>query len=172
MRKWNETISPAQMHDQFGMYHGIWNPQMDRCWISDDGKYQVTSRLLRCEWGKVEHVAINLIADVGDDTFLSNDGSRDIPWAEKMAIKNELFGEKRLAIEVYPTKKRLVDACDLYHLWVFEKDFELPFGIHPKDKQAKRVNRGYLNFRGVDAKTGQEFSLKQMLEMGNGNSLL
>ena len=32
---------------------------------------------------------------------------------------------------------------DIYHLWVFPKDFELPFGIHPtRDKQAKTVKRG------------------------------
>ena len=166
MRKWKEAISPAQMHDQFGMYHGIWNPQMDRCWVSDDGKYMVTSRLLQTEWGKVEHVAIQLTSDPGTGNFLSADGSRDIPWSEKMAIKNELFGEKRLAIEVYPTEKRLVDICDLYHLWVFEKGFELPFGIHPKDKQARHIKRGYLNFRGVNTDTGEEVPLKQVLEMG------
>lgn len=136
-RTWLETISPAYLHEQFGVYNGIWMPQMDRCWDSSDGMYQVCSRLLRTEWGNVEHATIKRLGT------LSSDGSADIPWAEKMAIKNELFGEDRLAIEVFPKQKNLVDVMDIYHLWVFCKDFDLPFGIHPtRDKQATRVNRG------------------------------
>ena len=34
-------------------------PQMDRCWMSDDG-LQVTSRLLMTKRGKVEHAAITI----------------------------------------------------------------------------------------------------------------
>lgn len=163
MSKWIETLSPAQLHDQFGLYHdGGWNSQMDRCWIDDKRTYCVTSRLLRTDLGKVEHVCITRHTDDIKNCF-SSDGSRDIPWSEKMRIKNELFGEKRLAVEVFPTQKRLVDVCDCYHLWVFEKGFELPFGIHPKDKQPKPVRRGYLNFHGVNQATGEEISLVEML---------
>ena len=61
----------------------------------------------------------------------------------KMQIKNELFGEQRLAIEVFPKQKNLVDVMDVYHLWVFPKDFDLPFGIHPtRDKQGRQIHRG------------------------------
>ena len=35
---------------------------MDRCWFSDDG-YQVTSRILITDWGKVEHAAITYNGD-------------------------------------------------------------------------------------------------------------
>ena len=59
-----------------------------------------------------------------------------------MQIKNELFGEDRFAIEVYPKQDRLVDVTDVYHLWVFNKKFEMPFGIHPKEYH-KAANRGY-----------------------------
>ncbi len=140
MREWRETIAPQYLHDQFGAYHGQWMPQMDRCWMSNDG-IQVTSRLLITPWGKVEHAAISIITH--DDLWLSSNGERDIPWRVKQEIKNEVFGENRLAIEVFPKQKNLVDAMDIYHLWVFPKDFELPFGIHPtRDKQAKAVRRG------------------------------
>ena len=136
-RVWKETVSPAMVHDMLGAYdNGIWMKQMDRCWDSDDG-IQVTSRLLMTEWGKVEHAAIHVIGG------LSSNGEHDLPWATKMEIKNELFGEKRLAIEVFPKQKNLVDVMDVYHLWVFDKDFDLPFGIHPtRDKQARHINRG------------------------------
>ena len=67
-----------------------------------------------------------------------------MPWAIKQQIKDELFGSRRVAIEVYPSQKNLIDACDVYHLWVLPKDFVLPFGIHPtRDPQGKPVERGY-----------------------------
>lgn len=135
-RVWKEVISPAQLHKEFGVYKGIWMPQMDRCWMSDDG-IQVTSRLLNTEWGKVEHAAITVPGT------LSCNGEYELPWSVKQGIKNELFGENRLAIEVYPKQRNLVDVMDVYHLWVFPKGFDLPFGIHPtRDKQARWINRG------------------------------
>ena len=61
----------------------------------------------------------------------------------KMEIKNELFGENRAAIEVYPKEKNLVDVMDVYHLWVFPKEFDLPFGLHPtRDEQCRWIRRG------------------------------
>ena len=135
-RIWKETISPSYMHEHFGVYRGVWMPQMDRCWMSDDG-IQVTSRILMTGWGKVEHAAITVAGG------LSFNGEHDLPWATKMEIKNELFGENRLAIEVFPKQKNLVDVMDVYHLWIFPKDFDLPFGIHPtRDKQGRWIKRG------------------------------
>lgn len=150
MRKWKEGISPKQTNEILNCYHGTWMPQMDRCWYSDDG-YQVTSRLLFTEWGKVEHAAITYkpngfksdktIEEVLND--MTNDGSRDIPWNVKQEIKNELWGKDRIAIEVFPQEKNLIDAQDCYHLWIMPKGFKMPFGIHPtRDVQCKVVNRG------------------------------
>lgn len=158
-RVWKECIAPKYMHDNFGVYHGIWMPQMDRCWFSDDG-YQVTSRILITEWGKVEHAAITRNGD--EENYLSFNGERDIPWAVKQEIKNEIFGEKRLAIEVYPKESNKVDILDVYHLWVFPKGFSLPFGIHPtKDKQCNVANRGC-----PKDPTALALNSKEMLERG------
>lgn len=156
--KWTETITPKQAAEELGVpYHG-WMREMDRAWISEDQKYSVMSRLLRTEWGKVEHVTITAAEGVG-----RSDGSGDIPWAVKMEIKNDLFGEKRVAVEVFPTQDRLVDVCDCYHLWVFEKGFQLPFGIHPRDKKTMTVNRGSTRVRAIDG-AGREHSIKELLE--------
>lgn len=156
--KWIETITPKQAAEELGVpYHG-WMREMDRAWISEDQKYSVMSRLLRTEWGKVEHVTITAAEGVG-----RSDGSGDIPWAVKMEIKNDLFGEKRVAIEVFPTQDRLVDVCDCYRLWVFEKGFQLPFGIHPRDKKTVTVNRGSTRVRAIDG-AGREHSIKELLE--------
>ena len=58
--------------------------------MSNDG-LQVTSRLLMTKWGKVEHAAITLPGG------LTRNGENEISWSLKMEIKNELFGENRLA---------------------------------------------------------------------------
>lgn len=81
----------------------------------------------------------------------------------RASIKNDLFGEKRVAVEVFPTQDRLVDVCDCYHLWVFEKGFQLPFGIHPRDKKTVTVNRGSTRVRAIDG-AGREHSIKELLE--------
>lgn len=131
---WIKAVPPKMAHDLLGVYHGQWMPEMDRCWIREEDGVCVSSRLLRTEWGKVEHVTITRGA--------LYQGPADISWAEKQQIKNELFGEDRVAVEVYPRTDRLVDVMDVYHLWVFEKHFKLPFGIHPKEYQ-RAINRGY-----------------------------
>lgn len=133
MRTWHKCIPPKMAHEKLGMYTGNWMPQMDRYWESDDG-YDVMSRQIKTEWGVVEHVTIHRMGPV----------QGDIPWAVKQEIKDELFGIRATAIEVFPAKKNLVDVCDVYHLWVLPKDFRLPFGIHPtRDVQCDPVERGY-----------------------------
>ena len=66
-RVWKEALSPKQVNDYMNCYHGMWMPQMDRCWYSDDG-LQVTTRLLITDWGKIEHAAITLLKK---ENFLS-----------------------------------------------------------------------------------------------------
>ena len=84
-------------------------------------------------------------------------------WDEKQQIKDELFGRNRCAVEVYPTEDRLVDVADVYHLWVFDKKYRLPFGIHPKEYQ-RAINRGY-SMNLDEMKTLQEYF---GVEEGNG----
>lgn len=38
--------------------------------------------------------------------------------------------------------KKLVGVMDAYHLWIFTKEFEMPFGIHPtRDEQYRWIKR-------------------------------
>lgn len=136
-RIWHKLVPPKVLHEQFGIYKGVWMPQMDRYWESEDG-YNVMSRRIRTAWGPVEHVTIQKTG-----TF-SCDGSSEVPWSVKQEIKDELFGKKCTAIEVFPERRNLVDVCDVYHLWVLPTDFKLPFGIHPiRDPQCEPIERGY-----------------------------
>ena len=141
-RVWRDVISPKALNDTMHVYHGDWMPKMDRCWHSNDG-FQVCSRLIGTEIGKVEHVTIIRInRDLAKS--LDNSGVGDIPWRIKQEIKNELFGEDGVAIEVFPAENRLVDMTDTYHLWVLPKKFKMPFGIHPNDAKVSTVHRGCL----------------------------
>ena len=141
---WVKGIAPKLMHERFGLYHGLWMPEMDRCWMDYERGYSVCSRMINTkQWGNIEHVTITRIVrdENGEPIPISMGGSAAIGWNEKMMIKNELFGEDRFAIEVYPKQDRLVDVTDTYHLWVFGKKYDMPFGIHPKEYK-KAINRG------------------------------
>ena len=139
MGTWIKAVPPKMLHDQFGIYQGQWQPEMDRAWLRTEDGVMVCSRLIRTEMGNVEHVTITRKNDKG---YLSTDGTGGFSWSEKQEIKDELFGKNRVAVEVYPTEDRLVDVADVYHLWVFNKKYRLPFGIHPKEYR-KAINRGY-----------------------------
>ena len=137
---WVKGIPPRYMRDHFGLFSGGenrlgWHGEMDRCWMDNDENLCVCSRIIRTKFGNVEHVTISR----GTGT---NDGTGEVSWAMKQQIKNELFGENRFAIEVFPKEKNLVDVCDVYHLWVFDKKVDMPFGIS-KGEYQKAINRGY-----------------------------
>jgi len=48
-------------------------------------------------------------------------------WWEGQRLKNELCGEDRTAVEVYPPQGEVVDGADMYHLWVLPG--ALPFSL-------------------------------------------
>ena len=143
-----KAIPPKMLRDKVGLYQGGenrvgWQGEMDRCWIDNDANICVCSRLIRTQFGKIEHVTITK----GQGT---RNGEGEITWSQKQQIKNELFGEDRFAIEVFPKQKKLVDVMDVYHLWVFDKKLEMPFGIG-KGEHVPVINRGY-DFTEADAK--------------------
>lgn len=139
---WIKAIPPKMVQDKFGVYHGQWMPEMDRCWIRKEDGCCVSSRLIRTSWGKVEHVTITRRDPKLPANIVTNNGTGELTWAEKQQIKDELFGADRVAIEVFPAEDRMVNTADVYHLWVFDKHFKIPFGIHPKE-YIPAVNRGY-----------------------------
>lgn len=59
----------------------------------------------------------------------SNDGVSEPRWATKQRIKNELFGPDAVAFEVFPGEEDLVDAANMYHLWVMPTGFVVPFSL-------------------------------------------
>lgn len=49
-------------------------------------------------------------------------------WRDFQAIKNQLCGPEREAIELYPAESRVVDTANQFHLWVMPEGVKLPIG--------------------------------------------
>lgn len=49
-------------------------------------------------------------------------------WRDFQAIKNQLCGEDREAVELYPAESRVVDTANQYHLWVLPPGERVPCG--------------------------------------------
>ena len=56
-----------------------------------------------------------------------NDEGKNITWAEKQRVKNEICGKEAVAIEVFPAKEDLIDQANMCWLWVVPKNFAMPF---------------------------------------------
>jgi len=55
--------------------------------------------------------------------------------ADKQRIKNECFGAERVAVEVMPSAANLVDAADMYHMWVLPAGFSFDFGLGDEERR-------------------------------------
>jgi hypothetical protein len=59
-----------------------------------------------------------------------HDGQPCREWRHLQQIKNELFGPKHEAVELYPAEDRLVDISNEYHLWVHaDPSYRFPIGF-------------------------------------------
>jgi len=65
--------------------------------------------------------AIRVMVQRHDNTPIPNH------WSELQQIKNELFGAEAMGIEYYPKESELVDAHNIYWLWIFDEgDLPIP----------------------------------------------
>ena len=102
-------------------------------WIND--KYQVN--ILR---GKDCDQYVHIKEYKGKCDYLSIKTLEKEPihdWRDLQQIKNELCGEDREALEIYPSEHRLVDTANQYHLWVIPKDAQIPFGFTHREVYTK-----------------------------------
>lgn len=66
-------------------------------------------------------------------SFHRHDRSAIRDWRHYQAIKNEVAGPERTAIEVFPPESYLFDTANEYHLWVLPEDVQLPYlAMHPE----------------------------------------
>ena len=65
-------------------------------------------------------------------TWLSvkrNDSAAIHNWQHLQQIKNDICGEEREAIELYPAMSRIVDAENQYHIWVLPAGHIIDMGF-------------------------------------------
>lgn len=58
-----------------------------------------------------------------------HDEGDDFPWRDLQRIKDELVGEDREAVQVFPKKSEIVDEADMAHIWLVPEDEGLPLYI-------------------------------------------
>lgn len=64
-----------------------------------------------------------------------HDEGVDVPWQHRQQIKDRLApdGQRRVGVEILPPRLRIVDDCNLYHVWVMPLGWELGVGLHRDD---------------------------------------
>jgi hypothetical protein len=62
-------------------------------------------------------------------SFKRNDRAAVRDWRHFQAIKNEVAGPEREAIEIFPPESNLVDAANEYHLFVLPEGVQSPLGF-------------------------------------------
>lgn len=113
MNEWQKIIPPFEYLRKHNIESSSWFSKMTNGWINET--YFVCSRYIAEH--NIEHVAI-----------CRKDGNI-VTWSEKQIIKNDLFGEDRIAIEIYPPVDELIDDNNVFHLWVYEKGYKFPFSL-------------------------------------------
>ncbi|WP_349627722.1 hypothetical protein [Rhodopseudomonas sp. BR0C11] len=58
-------------------------------------------------------------------------------WREMQRIKDELAGPDKTAVEVYPPATEVIDAANMFHLWVLPD--ALPFSLHDRAATTPRA---------------------------------
>lgn len=108
-RGW-QPLQPASISDpQRYLDHGLTVP--DAAYAND--RYSVFVR-------EIGHDALHI-------SFHRHDRAAVRDWRHYQAIKNEVAGPERTAIEVFPPESRLVDTSNEYHLFVLPPGVAVPF---------------------------------------------
>ena len=94
----------------------------DEVWMND--RYQATIRYLNKDLGR---------DGICQMCIHSHTRATNRPWRHFQQIKNDVFGDEREALELYPAESRVVDTANEYHLWVWTKDSQIPVGFQERN---------------------------------------
>lgn len=109
-------------------------PPSDEVWVNS--RYQVVVDYQSPEDGRAG--AMHLSLHTHDRGPMRN-------WRHLQQIKNEVAGEERWAVEVFPPESKLADTSNEYHLWVMPEGTPLVIGFNSNalvstDEQAEAYN--------------------------------
>ena len=68
------------------------------------------------------------------------DGGMIKDWRHFQQIKNEIAGEEREAVEIYPAESRKVDTSNKWHLWVLPEGEKVNLGWIDRDISYDEIN--------------------------------
>jgi hypothetical protein len=140
---WQEWTSRAVAKGEVGS--GAWLSEIHTAY--QNGAYAVLVRTIPSGWGRIEHASIHTLT------------GGDISWRDKQRIKNEIFGEHALAVEVFPPQAELIDSADAFHLWILPEGFRLPFSLDEKTPAGYRPSE--LGPRGGGGSSGGVVVVKE-----------
>lgn len=122
-KKWQKTtFSQESMGNS-------WCTQISEAWTYNGNmNFVVQKRVFTCKLGTMEHI---IIQKISRKNILSGNlfDSIEPTYADKLNIRKIIEKENQDMIEIFPKESTLVDAANLYHLWVLPKDYQFPFSI-------------------------------------------
>lgn len=127
-KKWQKTTFPKELMGN------SWCTQISEAWTySGNMNFVVQKRVFNCKLGIIEHITIQKISR---KNILSGNlfDSIEPTYADKLNIRKIIKKENHDIIEVFPKESTLVDAANLYHLWVLPEDYQFPFSIEYPEK--------------------------------------
>ncbi len=86
------------------------------CYLNNRYSVQISDDL--CSLGTMVHLWVG-----------RHDDQMPRSWMDLQRIKNELVGEGRIAVEVFPAENQFINQANMAHLWVFPEGFYLPFSL-------------------------------------------
>ncbi len=86
------------------------------CYLNNRYSVQISDQ--ETKWGTVVHLWIR-----------RHDGQMPRAWMDLQRIKNELIGENRVAVEVFPAVDNFRNSANMAHLWVLPEGMNLPFTL-------------------------------------------
>lgn len=75
------------------------------------------------------HVMEMVVGDIQVLMVGRHDCKPDMPWTDLQRIKNELIGEEREAVEVFPKVSELIDQANARHIWIIPENERLNYRL-------------------------------------------
>lgn len=119
---------------------GNWGP-WERFAIKkgDIGSFGWTAQIVACHRNACFCVLERRLPDGAVHLAVSSITEIRPTWWEMQRIKDELAGKGRTAVEVYPPAHEVIDAADMYHLWVLPAD--LPYSLWHDEEAWRETGR-------------------------------
>ena len=103
----------------------------DESWYNEQYQVIKTSYERKPPWPTLVHLSIRR-----EDRRIMFD------WRDMQRIKNQLLGEEKEAVQLFPAESRLGDTANQYHLWGFDSDeFRFPLGYNERQVSDKKFGR-------------------------------